>query len=261
MGQSQQPSWLKPLIMNKDTSAVQSTFGIDSSNRIKYSVANDRNVENARIDAGLFYAQQLAQELKQYVMTAASRRVDQGQVERLEEITSATKVTITGNERVTDFWQLIETTVDGKKTRTYEYYIVWTMPQSIWTQITRKYVNDVIGQLPDTATQKQIAVAYADIQSEADSKTKRSDAEFYQQLKLQEQAAKDAQKRAMATINQKTASNQSLSNVAQAQVQAEAAARYAAYQSGDAATAAAASTTAADFDWISALATGASVLQ
>jgi hypothetical protein len=64
----------------------------------------------------------------------------------------------------------------------------------------------------------------------------------------------------MALINQQTAANAAQAQVAQTQVRAEAGARYAAYRSGDPAVAAAASTTAADFDWISALSTAAKII-
>ena len=63
----------------------------------------------------------------------------------------------------------------------------------------------------------------------------------------------------MAQINQQTAANRDASQVAEAQVKAESDARYAAYKYGDAATAAAATTTAGDLDWISALGTAGSI--
>ena len=254
MGQVSNPDWLKSLVVNNNSQAVQSAFGIDPSNKIKFSVGKDANIENARIDAGILHAQKLAHDLKQYVVTAVARRADQGVVDRLEEITTATKVTITGNERVADFWKLVETNDNGQKRREYTYYVVWSMPQTILTQILRKYVNDIIVQEPDTAVKRQIAAAYNDIQKEAELKQERSDAEFRQQLKRQEQEAKNAQKRAMAQINQQGATNQAMAGVAQTQAQAEADARYAAYRSGNPAVAAVAATTAADIDWISALA-------
>jgi hypothetical protein len=80
-----------------------------------------------------------------------------------------------------------------------------------------------------------------------------SDAEFQQKLRLQEHAARDAQAREMARINRQTAT------AAQTD-QAEAAARYAAYQSGDPVSAAAAAVTAGDIDWISALSAAGNVI-
>jgi hypothetical protein len=64
----------------------------------------------------------------------------------------------------------------------------------------------------------------------------------------------------MAIINQQTVLGQANASVAQSAVDADARARYAAYKYGDTATAAAATTTAADIDWINALSTAANIL-
>jgi hypothetical protein len=100
-------------------------------------------------------------------------------------------------------------------------------------------VNDVVGKIPDQAVQTNMARAYGDIQAAADREQEMTDAEFRQKLRMQEQAARDAQAREMARINQETAAESG---------------RYATYQSGGPAAAAAA-TTAGDIDWISALGT------
>ena len=146
------------------------------------------------------------------------------------------------------------------KSREYIYYVVWSMPQATWTALTRKYVNDVIGKIPDRQVQINVANAYNDIQAAADRENEMTDAEFQQKLRLQEQAAKDAQAREIARINQTTAATTAAAQTAQAQVKAEAAARYAAYKYGDPAAAAIAATTAEDIDWISALGTAASIV-
>jgi hypothetical protein len=261
VGEDPVPLWLKPLIKG-NSGPVKSEYGIAPDSRVKYSLAQRPNRDEARVQAGLLFAAQTANELKQYVMTAAAQTLNEGQIDIIEEITTATKVNITGTERAADFWQLVETEdpTTRVKTREYIYYVVWAMPQATWTALTRKYVNDVIGEIPDRAVQTNVARAYGDIQAAATRETEMSDAEFQQKLRLQEQAARDAQAREMAKINQQTAQNQALAQVAGQQVQSEAEARYAAYKYGDAATAAAASTTAADFDWISALGTAADVI-
>jgi hypothetical protein len=261
VGEDAVPLWLKPLIKG-NSGAVKSEYGVNPDSRVKFSLAQRANRDEARVQAGLLFAAQVANELKTYVMTAASQTLDEGQVDIVEEITTATKVNITGTERVADFWQLVETEdpTTRVKTREYIYYVVWAMPQATWTALTRKYVNDVIGQIPDRAVQTNVARAYGDIEAAAAREDEMSDAEFQQKLRMQEQAARDAQERDMALINQQTAQNQAMAQVAQQQVESEARARYAAYRSGDAATAAAASTTAADFDWISALSTAADIV-
>jgi hypothetical protein len=261
LGEDAVPQWLAPLIRG-NSGAFKSVYGVNPDSRVKYSLARRTNRDEARVQAGLLFAAQIANELKQYVMTAAAETLDEGQIEIIEEITTATKVNITGTERVTDFWQLVETEdpAIGAKSREYIYYVVWAMPQTTWTALTRKYVNDVIGKIPDRAIQVNVAKAYDDIAADASREIEMSDAEFRQKLRLQEQAARDAQEREMAAINQQALQNQAMAETAQEQVRAEARARYAAYKYGDAATAAAASTTAADFDWISALSAAADVL-
>jgi hypothetical protein len=261
VGEEAVPLWLKPLIKG-NSGPVKSEFGVASDSRVKFSLAQRTNRDEARVQVGLLFAQQITTELKQYVMTAASQTLNEGQIDIIEEITTATKVNITGTERVADFWQLVETEDPGTrvKRQEYIYYVVWAMPQATWTALTRKYVNDVIGQIPDRAVQTNVARAYGDIEAAATRENEMTDDEFRLKLRLQEQAAKDAQDRDMARINQQTARNQATAQVAEAQVRSEAAARYAAYKYGDAATAAAASTTAADFDWIAALGTAAAVV-
>jgi hypothetical protein len=260
IGEDSVPLWLKPLIKG-NSGPVKSEYSVDPDSRVKFSLAQRANREEARVQAGLLFNAQIANELKIYVMTAAAQTLDEGQIDIIEEITTATKVNITGNERVADFWQFVETEDPATrvKSRTYIYYVVWAIPQATWTALTRKYVNDVIGKIPDRAVQINVAEAYGNIQAAADRENEKTDAQFQQELRLREQAVKDAQTRDMARINQQTAANQSAAQVAQTQVQAEADARYAAYKYGDAATAAAASTTAADTDWISALGTASRV--
>jgi hypothetical protein len=256
VGEESVPLWLKPLIKG-NSGPVKSEYGIPSDARVKYSLAQRANRDEARVQAGLLFAAQIANELKQYVMTAAAQTLNEGQIDIVEEITTATKVNITGTERVADFWQLVETEDPSTKIKNqeYVYYVVWSMPQATWTALTRKYVNDVVGQIPDRQVQTNVARAYADIQTAADRETEMDDAEFRQKLRMQEQAARDAQAREMTKINQQTAAIAAAAQTAQAQAQAEASARYAAYKSGDPAAAAIAATTAADFDWISALGT------
>jgi hypothetical protein len=261
VGEDPVPLWLKPLIKG-NSDPVKQEFGINPNARVKFSLARRTNREEARVQAGLLFNAQIAQELKTYVMTAAGQTLDEGQIDIIEEITTATKINITGNERVADFWQLVEIEDPGTKIKSQEYiyYVVWTMPQETWTALVRKYVNDVIGQLPDRQVQINMAQAYGDIQAAADRENEMTDAEFQQKLRLQEQAARDAQERDMARINQQTAQTAAVAQVAQTQAQEEARARRAAYRSGDPAVAAAAATTAGDIDWISALGTAASVI-
>ncbi|MDR1625132.1 MAG: hypothetical protein LBT33_01210 [Spirochaetia bacterium] len=253
-GQAAQPTWITEFVVYNNADAVTETFRLDPTAYVYFYSTKHRSLESARFDAQQFGAQKLAQEFKTYVMRAASRTMEQEQVNRLEEITTATKVSVAGNRQLTDFWRRVRTNDGGRRTEEYIYYIFWSMDRSIYNQILRKYVNEIIGQLPDTNEKKNIALAYADIEKEANTREQRNEAQFQQQLQLQLKAAGDDQKRQMAKINQQTARNENAAQVAKTQVQAESDARFAAYKYGTPAVAAAASTTAADFDWISALA-------
>ncbi|MDR3191961.1 MAG: hypothetical protein LBT87_02730 [Treponema sp.] len=257
LGEDPVPLWLKPLIKG-NSGPVKSAYGVSSDARVKYSIARRANRDEARVQAGLLFAAQTANELKTYVMSAAAQTLNEGQIDIIEEITTATKVNITGMERVADFWHLVETEDPATrvKSREYLYYVVWAMPQAAWTALTRKYVNDVIGQVPDRQVQINVAGAYGDIQARADREAEMGDAEFRQKLRLQEQAARDAQERELARINQRTVAA-AAAQTAQTQAAADAVARYAAYRSGDPAVAA---TTAADYDWISALSAASDVV-
>jgi outer membrane murein-binding lipoprotein Lpp len=173
----------------------QDANNVDS--RVKFSLAQRANREEARVQAGLLFAAQIAAELKTYVVTAAGQTLDAGQLDIVEEITTATKVNISGMERKADFWRLVETEDPSTraKSREYLYYVVWAMPQATWTALTWKYVKDVVGKLPDGAVQTNVARAYGDIQAAADRQTEMTDAEFQQRLRLQEQSARDAEER------------------------------------------------------------------
>jgi hypothetical protein len=254
------PGWLRVLLVNNRQAVVRQEFGLPDDTVIKVSQAERANRDEARVLSDLMFAQAIANELKRYVVTAAAQNLDQGSMDIVEEITSSTKVTLTGGQKLQDFWQLVEKEEDGVKSRNYVWYTVYAFSGSTWGALTRKYVNDVIGEIPDRRVQTQIARDFGEIDRQAKRNEERSDAEFKQMLDLQRQAVEDKQKRDMAQIAQQGARDQAAANVAEAQAVAEADARYAAYKYGDPATAAAASVTAGDIDWISALGTAADIV-
>jgi len=253
IGEADVPPWLKSLVKG-NSQIVKQEFGISPNARVKYSLAQQANRDEARALSALYFNQQIANELKTYVVTAAGSTLNQAQMDIVEEITTATKVNITGAGRVADFWQLVETTDQRSgAVRNYLYYIVWSMEQSIWDQLVRKYVNDVIGKIPDRQVQTNVANAYNDIATASRRETELSDRDFQRMVDERSKAAQNAQELEMARIR-------SGAQVNIAQARADSVARYAAYRSGDPVVAAIASTTAADIDWISALSTAAKVM-
>jgi hypothetical protein len=181
------------------------------------------------------------------------------------QIAATTTVDLTGNTQAGQTWRLIQTDEDGVKTKAYTYYIAWSIPQDIYTQLFRKYVNEIIGKIPDTAAQKLVAKSYANMTKDINHQQALSDAQFNQQLALQQQAAntKDAVTRAaiVAQINR----DNNAAATAQTQIEANSAAQRSAAKSGNAGIAAVtnasttmsnnvAAVTPADKDWISILA-------
>jgi hypothetical protein len=240
------------LLVQGNSQMIRQEYSINPNARVKYSVAQRANRDEARVQAGLLFNAQIANELKVYVVTGAAQTLNQGQMDIVEEITTATKINITGNNRVTDFWQLVETTDDrGVRVREFIYYVVWSMDDGIWDQLVRKYVNDVIGQIPDRQVQINLANAFDDIAAASRREQALDDREWQQMVEQQYQTARNAQQREMT---------QMVTSASVDIAQAESVARYAAYSSGDPWVARIAATTAADIDWISALRTVASII-
>jgi hypothetical protein len=255
MGVPPFPAWLKALIINNRQDAVRQEFSLPEDTVIRVSQAERPNREEARVLADLMFAQQVANELKRYVVTGAASRFDQRVTQTVEEITSSTKVTLTGGQKLPDFWQQVETDDNGIKSRSYVYYSVYAFPGNSWSQLVAKYLFEVVGQIPDSRVQLQIRDSFAEIDRQTKRGEERSDAEFYQTLDLQVKEVENKQRQDMARINQQTALGTAGAEAAKAQATAEANARYAAYKSGNPSTAAAASVTANDTDWVKALST------
>jgi hypothetical protein len=177
------PPWLQALVLG-NAGPVKQDFGINGSSRVKFSLAQNSNRENARVQAGLLFAAKTANELKQYVVTGAGAVLDDGELDIVEEIATATKITITGNSPVADFWQLveIEDLATKQKSQEYLYYTVYSMDEATWKALVRKYTNDIIGQLPDRAVQTKVAGAFADIDAAAARETAMTEAQFKAQI-------------------------------------------------------------------------------
>ena len=259
MGEDQFPGWLRMLIVNRQQGPVRQAFGLQENTVIKVSQAERPNREEARVLADLMFAQQVATELKREVLTGAASNLNQGQMQLVEEITTATSITMTGGGKLADFWQLVETEDNGVISRRYVWYSVYSFQGELWSQLVAKYLHDVVGQIPDTRVQQQIASQFAEIDRQTRREEERTDAQFRQELELQVRAVDNLQEQEMARINQQTAQTAVIADAARAHADAEAAARWNAYRYGPPAAAAAAALTADDTDWVRALAVIAGV--
>jgi hypothetical protein len=258
------PAWLKPTLQNNFTLARQA-LNLGANDIVYVSVGRDASVDNAQIEALAQGAQQIAFRFRSHIEAGFGRDVSQGVKDLTMQIAQTTTVDLTGNTQAAQTWRLIQTDEDGVKTKAYTYYIAWSIPQDIYTQLFRKYVNEIIGKIPDTAAQKLVAQSYANMTKDINHQQALSDAQFKQQLALQQQAAnaRDAATRA-AIVAQMNRDNNAAAT-AQTQIEANSAAQRAAAKSGNAKIAAVtnanttmannvAAVTPADKDWISILA-------
>jgi hypothetical protein len=114
-GQEPRPDWLKPLVINGNAEAARLAFGLPSNPQVKAVPSQRANREEARVLSELMFSRQAAVELRQYVRAAGADNMDEGQLAIVAETTAVAEVTITGTQRVADFWQLVETENPGTK--------------------------------------------------------------------------------------------------------------------------------------------------
>jgi len=229
IGEVASPAWLYPAVRG-NWNVFKSEWPVSSGKILKIGVARHATLNGAQTIADVQYAARLASQLKQAVLTRAAISLgSDGEFDMVNDAATQAQVNIAGHERLTDFWQLIETTgADGRKVRMYSYWVVYAADSAIWDQVAAKYVYDIVGRLPDTRTQQTIAGMFNDINAEIQYERERSEAQFNAELAARQQALREPP-RSTAEIR-------------------------AAYQSNDPAITAAASTTSADTDYIAALA-------
>jgi hypothetical protein len=143
--------------------------------------------------ADVQYAARLANQLKQSVLTKAAITMDSdgGEFYAVNDAATKTTVSIAGQERLTDFWQKIETADDrGKKTIVYNYYVVYACDGAVWDQLVAKYLGDLTGQLTDQKAKRTIAAMFKEIDEETKYERARSEEEFRAEIAAQTQALK-----------------------------------------------------------------------
>ena len=229
IGEIASPLWLYPAVRG-NWNVFKSEWPVSPDKVLKIGVARHATLNGAQTVADVQYAARLASQLRQAVLARAAISLgSDGEFDVVNNAATQTQVNIAGQERMTDFWQLVETTgADGRKTRTYNFWVVYASDSAIWDQLAAKYIFDIVGKLPDTRTQQTIAGMFNDINAEIKYERERSEAQFNAELAARRQALREPPK-------------------SSAEIRA-------AYQSNDPVRTAAAGTTAADTDYIAALA-------
>ena len=228
IGEIASPLWLYPAVRG-NWNTFKSEWQVSSSKVLKIGVARHATLNGAQTIADVQYAARLASQLKQAVLVrAAISLASDGEFDVVNNAATQTQVNIAGQERLTDFWQLVESTgADGRRTRTYNFWVVYASDSAVWDQLVAKYIYDIVGRLPDTRTQQTIAGMFNDINAEIKYERERSEAQFNAELAARQQALTEPPK---TSAEIRTA-----------------------YRSNDPVRTAAASTTSADQDYVAAL--------
>jgi hypothetical protein len=228
LGEEASPAWLLPAVRG-NFRIFKQDWQIRDDKVLKVGVARAPALNAAMTIADVQYAARLANQLKQSVISKAAITLgSDDQFNVANDAATKTIVTIAGQERLTDFWQLRETVdKNGKTVRVYDYYVVYACDPDVWSKLVSKYLFDLVDKIPEQQAKRTIAGLFAEIDAETRYEKEKSEAEFAAEIR--------AQQAALVTP-------------------IPPAAQRAAYRSGDSARIAAASTTSADTDYIAALA-------
>jgi hypothetical protein len=228
LGEDASPAWLLPAIRG-NFRVLKQDWQIREDKVLKVGVSRAPALNAAMTIADVQYAARLANQLKQAVVAKAAITLgSDDQFTVVNDAATKTTVSIAGQERLTDFWQLNETVdKNGRTVTAYNYYVVYACDPDVWSKLVAKYLLDVTGNLQDQRAKQTIAAMFNEIDAETRHEREKSDIEFAAEIRAQQAAL---------------------------QTPVAPAAQRDAYRSGDPAKIAAASVTAADTDYIAALA-------
>jgi len=228
IGEIASPVWLLPAVRGNWTS-FKSEWNVANNKVLKIGVARHGTLNGAQTIAEVQYVARLGSQLRQSVLSRAAVTLgSDGEFEMVNNAATQTNVSIAGQERLTDFWQLIETTGDnGRRIRTYQFWVVYASDSGVWDQLVAKYIYDIVGKLPNTRAQQTIAGMFNDINAEIKYERERTEAELNAEIAARQQALRQPMSTSEVRI---------------------------AFQSNDPAVRAAVSTTQADTDFVAALA-------
>lgn len=228
LGEDASPAWLLPAVRG-NFRIFKQDWEAGGGKVLKVGVSRAPALNAAQTIADVQYAARLANQLKQSVVAKAAITLgSDDQFATVNDAATKTKVTIAGQERLADFWQLIETTdPNGRTTRAYNYYVVYACDPDVWSKLVAKYLYDVTDKVSDRQAKQTIAAMFNEIDAETRAETKMSEAEFAAEIRAQQQALQNP---------------------------VPPSAQRAAYRSGDPLKIAAASVTPDDTDYLAALA-------
>jgi hypothetical protein len=261
IGEAANPAWLLSA-RRGNFDAFKTDFRIDPAYICRIGTGINVNRNAALIQADVLFAAQLAQELREKVLTragvASDRDIDDGEYAAVRNAALEANVTVAGFRQVTDFWQQQEVTdTDGRKQVRYAAYIVYACPSDVWDKIVATYLMDIVGRLPGKKTQQEIAGMFGELKADTRREVEKSEAQWRAEIEAQKQAVENQQRLAMAQTPGGVAAVRAAGQTAQTQSIEEARTLRTAIRSGNPVAIAAAAVTAADYDAVAALAAAA----
>jgi hypothetical protein len=245
MGEEATPPWLKSLVKGNSGQIKREFDSLSPTDKVSYVAIINKNRNVGEVVAMTQAAAKVAYELRSTVLARAASTLDpeSAEYDAVNDVAMEAKVTLSGQHNVTDFWQQVESenAETGEKEQYFNYYYVFSFTQANWDAIVRKYMNDIIGKLPDRSTQVKMANMFGEIAADTKREQDLSDEQFRAQLAAQQQAAQYAHQEELARTGGQTAVG-----VAEARASAPPAAP---------AGSPVAAVGSGDIDWISALST------
>ena len=277
------PAWLEPATRSDFRPYETASNFQEGSGLFRFSIGYGADVRAATMRADMNYARIIARELQQSISVFAAEQalagnMDQQTATAIEERTKTqTQADITGHQKRTEFWQLVETEdpKTRRTTRQYVMYQIYSINPDAWAATTAKYIKQVVGDtslsreqkvVSDMVTQMMDDARHPTVLSQEQAKAK-LDAEqrmLNAQINLMPAQQEAAARAELAKINQDAITARTTAaaeqRTAQTQALADGRAQQAAYLSGDPALKAAASVTPADAAWVNAMRIASSIL-
>ena len=246
LGEEPRPGWVQAQFVNNDHDLVRRAFDLPANAVLRGGTATRTNREQARVVADLSFANYIARELREEIITQAGGNLTGGSVSQI--IATEARVVITGGRRVASFWQLEEIEERGVRTRQYQFWSLYAFEPHIWQQLVARYVFEVIGELP-TYAQQVIRNSFDEIHRQTLRQEALSDAEAQHLAEMRYRELENQRLREQELIRAGVSHSVAKARIAEARAEAI----QAAVISGDRTTARILSVNEADTDWVAAL--------
>lgn len=208
------PEWLKKLVCG-NMDYFRKEFSIDKDKVIKYSVGIARTRDASMAASRVNYNAIRAEELKTKVVSEAAATLnDEGFTEATSNAATLAKVSVSGHELVTQFWQQVKTTDKEEETSRTEFicYSVYQISKQDWANTLKSFMQQIIPAIPDSKAQVKMAQTIQSLYDDTTAEIERSEAETKAALQTQIKLAEIDAVKTAAVAATNTMSNQTQAN-------------------------------------------------